>query len=59
MPSNTWMMTVFSTVTVDARWEAQWHIENALNGFEKLGLRRTPTIWRYLDYDNALTKAKG
>ena len=47
-----------STVTVDAHWEAQWYIESALNGFEKLGLKRTPTIWRYLDYYNALIKAK-
>jgi hypothetical protein len=43
-----------STVKIDAVCEANWYIENALNSFEKLGLKKTLIIWRFLDYANSL-----
>ena len=41
------------TVMLDPVSEAQWYIDNALVSWEKLGLGKTPTNWRYQDYRNA------
>ena len=36
-----------SQITIDPAEEAEWFIERALSNFYKLGLSKSPTLWKY------------